>query len=259
MSKSLTVMCASALLLGSACGPPQGARGERTRASQPTAGSASTEASVGVGALYWAGSDSNEVWLIYLDSGSGTIYRPIRSLALCDVRGDSTGAVTFRSAEMTDGTVYEFTGRASRDDLVGTLGRVSTRSGAVVKTSALAARQIRTRYPVGGADPISGRYDGVRVSERSGDAYGLEVVVVDGVDSIVGLWVRYEGGALPARALTANRVGDTLHLSWHSPERVGVDTVVIHGDTIKFRDRLRLVKRMSLFQVVHDPNRRECR
>ncbi len=83
--------------------------------------------------VYWGVSDSGQVWLVYLTGGptGGAIYEPYGSLAVCELRNDSIATTTFRSAEKTDGTMYRFTGRRTREGLVGAMEWVRVRTGAV--------------------------------------------------------------------------------------------------------------------------------
>src|SRR5881396_75575 len=124
ISRSLLVVCVLWPLFICACGRPREGRADPELSSTAHIDPAVTPQ--GGRGVYFAGISAGEAWLVYLDSTSGAsaMYRPYRSLAVCEWQADSSGDVSFRSAEMTDGTVYEFTGRLSIDGLVGAIKRV---------------------------------------------------------------------------------------------------------------------------------------
>ncbi len=259
ISKSLLMVCGLWPLFICACGRPREGRADHELSSAAHIDPAVTQQ--GVRGVYLAGLSAGEAWLIYLDTtkGASAMYRPYRSLAVCELQADSNGDVSFRSAEMTDGTVYEFTGRLSIDGLIGAIKRVGMRTGAIVQNQVLTLRRVNARFLSGSPDAVSGEYDQVQVSTESGDISGTEVVLVDVADRVVGLSVDYDGGPLPPRELSGERVGNMLHLTWRSPARIEVDTAVLQADTLKaFRGHLQLVKRLSLPELFQGPNRREC-
>src|SRR2546430_8213573 len=95
-SKSLLAVCGLWTLLICAC------RRSRERADRELSSTAHIDPAVtrqGVRGVYFAGLSAGEAWLIYLDSATGAsaMYRPYRSLAVCELQADSSGNVSFRS------------------------------------------------------------------------------------------------------------------------------------------------------------------
>jgi len=211
--------------------------------------------------VYWGVSDSGQVWLVYLTGGptGGAIYEPYGSLAVCELRNDSIATTTFRSAEKTDGTMYRFTGRRTREGLVGAMEWVRVRTGAVKAVDHLVLKAIRARFLTGSVDALSGEYEAVRVSQESGDVYGFGVILVDTVDGVVGFLVEYEGGPGPLQTLAVDRAKDTLRLSWPLATRTEAATTLIRGDTLRFiGGDQRLIKRSALLELFVRADRSKC-
>jgi len=262
MLRLLILMYGVVALASYTCRPSRDASHAGTGQSQTTGLADSGIAQAPMPGLYWAVSAGGRAWLFYLDPGStaSAVYRALGPVAICEVITTSSGSLVFHSAEMTDGTTYRFVGQLSRDGVAGTLERVRVRTGAVTRSYDLVLKAARAGFVTGAADPLSGQYSDLRASDASGDVYGTEVVLVDGVDGVVGLSVDYEGGPGTPRALTGERVGDALHIAWQYPDRVKTDTGLIRGDTLTFfGGRLRLVKRLSLPELSGGPTRSECR
>lgn len=220
----------------------------------------SVPAESGVRGVY-LGLGIREPWFIYLEPGSSAsgMYQPYRSVAVCDVRTDPSGTLTFRSAKTRDGTAYQFVGRLSHDSLTGTAIRVGTRTGAVVESTSIALRRVPARFLTGLADSLSGDYNQMEQNEQGGDISGTEVVLVDLVNRVVGFAQDYDGGPTTVWEITGKRVRDTLHLTWRSPEHVSVDTLLIRGDTLRtFHSDFRAVRRLSLSELFRGPHRSEC-
>jgi hypothetical protein len=213
----------------------------------------------GIRGIY-LGFAEEDAWFIYLEptSAASAMYRPFKSLALCDVKTGAGGAITFRSAALS-GTEYQFTGRLSHDTLVGTVTSVRTRSGTIVTTRSIVLRRVTARFLTGSPDPFSGDYDQLESSEQTGDMVGREVVLLDLVDRVVGFAQDYQGGPDLVWEITGDRVRDTLRLTWRSPERVEVDTAVVRGDTlVGYHGHLRAVRHFSIPELFRAPNRLEC-
>ncbi len=185
--------------------------------------------------LYLGITQDDAAWLVRVDSSSpvGALYNPLESIALCDVKVDSSDHIWFRSAE-TDGSTIRFAGLLSRDGFTGMFSRVSVRTGAVTDSFPLTFHKIRARFLAGMPDSISGVYVNLR-GTPSGDVYGRKLVLIDAVDRLVALDIVYEGTpGLPRAALKAARAGQMLSFLWSVDttqviEHPAADTAIIRG------------------------------
>jgi hypothetical protein len=206
---------------------------------------------------YYLGVSDDEAWFIYLEPGSAasTMYRPRGLLALCDVKTDTGGAVTFRSAEEYPAP-FQFAGRLSHDTLVGTMSLIRERTGAVIQRWSIAPRRVLPRFLTGAPDSLSGAY--YKFDEGS-DITGTAVVLLDLADRVVGFAQTFQGGPDVVFDISGNRVKDTLHVTWRSLKSVWVDTMLIRGDSITlFHGRERAPKGRSIPELLGAPNRAEC-
>ncbi|SRR6266498_768769 len=201
MTASLTRLYAAVALAGFTAHDSEAAVQGRHLESLTSQRAQSPTAQPHIRGLYFALAHGGEAWLVYLDLGSqaSAVYSPFRSVAVCMVTKDSNDGVVFRSAQMSDGTVYQFAGQRSGEYLTGTLKRVGTRTGVEVESVPLTFHPLRARFLTGASDPLSGEYSAVRISEQSGDAYGVGVILIEAVDSVAGLWVEYEGAQVHSR------------------------------------------------------------
>jgi len=240
-------------------------------------------ASVAVGrrsieGLYLGISQDGAAWLVRLDSSSpiSALYDPLESIALCEVKVDSSDRVWFRSVE-TDGSTIRFAGLVSGDGFTGMLSRISVRTGVATDSFPLTFRKIRARFLRGERDQLSGAYVNLR-GTPSGDVYGRKIVLVNAVDGLVALDIVYEGTpGLPRAALEVERAGQMLSFLWSVDttqviQHPAADTAFIRGNMLEFRSgrmvvrgeartfpAYKMVKKLTLQDVFRRARRADCR
>ena len=227
--------------------------------------------------LYLGISQDGAAWLVRLDSSPqlALLYDPLESIALCEVKVDSSDHIWFRSAEI-DGSTIRFAGLLSRDGFTGMVSRLSVRTGAATDSFPLAFHKIRARFLAGMPDPISGVYVNLR-GTPSGDIYGRKLVLIDAVDGLVALDIVYEGTpGVPRAALKAERAGHMVNFLWSVDttqviEHPASDTAIIRGKTLEFwsgqmlvRGETRsfhsykMVKKLTLQEAFRRTRRADC-
>lgn len=126
--------------------------------------------------------------------------------------------------------------------------------GVMVDTEPLDLRRIATTLLSAGQS-TSGAYAEAGTRERS----GVEVVLVDAPEGVVGVFFSRDRGPTAIRSVTGARQGDVLRLSFRTSTLLAVDTARIRGDTLILEGgRLRLVKRLALAALFRGPERRDC-
>jgi hypothetical protein len=209
--------------------------------------------------IYWALPRDQDVFLVYLNSQSrpSSMYSAFRWHPICSVTTDSSGNVAFMLPE-GDGTVFDFTGRAMDDSLVGTMKRVGTRTGVVKDSQPITFRRIHARFLDGASDSVSGQYESLSFSHD--DAYGFGWIIVETVDGVLGFAWEYEGGAGPLQKVKVEQSTDTLRILWQRGEIFQVDTALIrHGGLRFIGEGERVNKRASLRKLITDVDESECR
>ena len=264
MNRCALLVYAFAMSLTSACNRSEAKEAERTlpSISPPVTVPPSPDVRG-----YFLGVSDDQAWFIYLEPGSAasTMYRPSDPLALCDVKVDAGGAVTFRSA-VGSRYPFQFTGRLSHDTLVGTMSVIRVRTGAVMQSWPIAPRRVLPRFLTGAPDSLSGMY---AKFEPGTDISGRTFVVLDLADRVVGFGQDFEGGPSTVWDIAGNRVKDTLHLTWRASapnlpfasNRIisFVSTDVIRGDTLKDSADDRWPRLYSIPELLGAPHRSECR
>jgi len=255
MYRCVLLVYASAMSLTSACGRSEAREPDRVAPTTNQTESAPT--SPDVRGLY-LGVSGDEAWFIYMEPGSAasTMWRPRQALALCDVKTDTGGAVTFRSAAGAD-YPFQFAGRLSHDTLVGTIATVEPRTGAVRDSWSIAPRRVLARFVTEAPNSVSGLYTSF---DEGSDISGREIVLLDLAGHVVGFAQDWEGGPTTVWAITGNRVGDTLHLTWRSVDGFFVNTLLIRGDTLTGNyGSYRMPRRSSIPELFGAQNRAECK
>jgi hypothetical protein len=258
MRQCVLLVYAFAMSLTSACNRSEAKEADRTLPSMspPVTVPTSPDARG-----YYLGVSDDEAWFIYLEPGSAasTMYRPWESLALCDVRTDAGGAVTFRSAAGVRDP-FQFAGRLSHDTLAGTMSMIRERTGAVKASWSIAPRRVLPRFLTGAPDSLSGMYQKFEMGTE--DISGREVVLLDLADRVVGFAQDYSGGPTLVWDITGNRVRDTLHLTWRSKKwnHPSASPLLIRGDTLtRYDGDAQGTKRYSIPEMFRAPHRAECK
>lgn len=208
------------------------------------------------GGLFWAGVADGDPWLIFLRPGSDSsaAYLPPNTLAVCNLRVLGGGEVSFRTSRTEDGAAYRFVGHWSASGLTGSMRQARMQPGVMVDTAQLDLRRIATTLLSAGQS-TSGAYAEAGTRERS----GVEVVLVDAPEGVVGVFFSRDRGPTAIRSVTGARQGDVLRLSFRTSTLLAVDTARIRGDTLILEGgRLRLVKRLALAALFRGPERRDC-
>jgi hypothetical protein len=208
------------------------------------------------GGLFWAGVADGGPWLVYLRPGSDSsaAYQPPEVLAVCYLRVLGGGEVSFRTSRTGDGAAYRFVGPWSASGLTGSMRQARMQPGMMVDTQPLDLRRIATTL-LADSKSTSEAYAEAGPRERS----GVEVVLVDAPEGVVGVYFDHDGEPAGIRSVTGARHGDVLRLSFQASTRPAVDTARIRGDTLILHGgRLRLVKRLALAALFRGPDRGGC-
>ena len=258
MRQCVLLVYAFAMSLISACNRSEAKEADRTLPSMSPPVTVPTSPDV---RGYYLGVSDNTAWFIYLEPGSAasTMYGPVEQLALCDVRTDAGGAVTFHSAASSS-SPFQFAGRLLHDTLAGTMTMVGERTGAVIGSWSIAPRRVLPRFLTGAPDSLSGMY--YWFEEGTEDVSGTEFVLLDLADRVVGFAQDFAGGPTTVWEITGNRVRGALHLTWHSAPRKGVDvdSLLIRGDTLTtYYGKFHGAKQYSIPELFRAPNRTECK
>ncbi len=247
-------LAVSALVVAACAPDPRGRSASGNQAMLAREGDEVVGATVGqrprlVKGLYLARSADSTAWLLQLDpiDGAGSLYTPIRAIALCKLETDSSGDVTFQSG-VFDGQRFRFTGTVVQSGFAGTLDRLDARTDQVGRSIRLSF--VLLRRASRGADRtegIAGLYSNVRASGE--DLFGEELVVIDTVGGLVALRVHYEGSPDQPRIVPLSRAGDTLHV-WWGFDHIGSDGAVIHGDTLAFKSSGKMPRLGTLSRIL---------
>jgi hypothetical protein len=186
------------------------------------------------------------------------MYDPSGSVALCDIRIDAAGQVSFRTAQ-TFGVEHRFAGRSVEGGLVGVLRTADVRSGAERRSTSLKLR--RVTQPVEAAPGVAAVYSSIRHHGETGDVLGLELAVLGDGDSVLVVVSEYEGvPQWPYAPVRAVMTGDTLRfgIGAGSPSMRAVSVVVRRESALVLPDRAVLRRLGSLQEVIGRPPRYPC-
>lgn len=245
---------------------PSRAAGQPAQASShPQAGAAYSGAGTDeprqlADALYVGAGDDGTGWLIHLqpDSRMGAMYDPSGSVALCDIRIDAAGHVSFRSAP-TFGVEHRFAGLSADGGLGGILRTVDVRSGAERRSTNLKLR--RVTQAIEAAPRVAAVYSSIRHHGETGDVLGLELAVLRDGDSVLVVVSEYEGvPQWPYAPVRAVMTGDTLRfgIGAGSPSMRAVSVVVRRESALVLPDSAVLRRLGSLEDVIGWPARHAC-
>ena len=212
--------------------------------------------------VYWALPRDQDVLLVYLNSQSrpSSMYSAFRWDPICSVTIDSSGNVAFHSVPEGDGLVFDFSGRAMDDSLVGTIRWVGHRTGIVKDSQPITFRRIHARFLDGASDSVSGQYESLSISDESGDASGFAWMIVETVDGVLGFALEYEGGAGPLQKVKVEQSRDTLRILWQRDEIFQVDTALIRSGGLRFiGEGERVNKHASLRKLITNVDESECK